>query len=622
MPEEGPTRRGTSLDRAASVAQPGAPGGQHAVRWARLRAVTGHPVARHLALLIAYLAAGVAVTWPRATYLAAGRLPDIRDQASYVWDFWWVARQVTHLADPWSTGYMAAPVGVQLGFHALMPLPAVLLLPVTLAFGPSASANLLSIALPGLMCYAMYRLARLWLRSQTAAIAAGALFGLSTMLTWQSWYLLNIAAGALFLPIALEAAVRLRRRPGRRQAVILGLVVAACVLTDQETAVLMVILVALTLLPWLLSRPTAANLGITALAALVAVVVASPQLVAMLQQVRSGGATIPMRPLVRAYVTYVGRLPAILGPSPRATVAFGLPSLGGDYQHYGGGADGITTFGLVLTVLAVLGVMVSWRRRNAWLLALLWIGSAVLALGPVLWIGTTKYVPFAETWYHQRVSLLMPYTWFVRLPGLSSFREANRLGLLGMVPAALLAGAAVEWLRQHARLVMIGVLAAGILEAGWSGDHGLPSMPTALPALDRPIAADHSRSIVVDVPFGLRGGVPAWGATFVPEALVLATADGHPRAIAYASREPTPTINGIAAHPFYARLVAAQGRVRSSPAELAAARQDARRMDIGWVLVWRSKPTVIWFLRRTGFRFDYAADGVRVYRPAGPGRGG
>ena len=50
------------------------------------------------------------------------------------------------------------------------------------------------------------------------AIAAGALFGLSSMLTWQDWYHLNIAAGTLFLPMTLEAVIRLRRRPACARA--------------------------------------------------------------------------------------------------------------------------------------------------------------------------------------------------------------------------------------------------------------------------------------------------------------------------------------------------------------------------------------------------------------------
>ena len=71
------------------------------------------------------------------------------------------------------------------------------------------------------------------------------------MLDFQTWVHINLAAGALFLPITLEAAVRLRRRPGLGQAIVLGLVLAAAMLTDQESAVMCLILAGLALLPWL-----------------------------------------------------------------------------------------------------------------------------------------------------------------------------------------------------------------------------------------------------------------------------------------------------------------------------------------------------------------------------------
>ena len=130
----------------------------------------------HLAVLAGYLAAGVVVSWPRATYLVDGKLPATRDAGSYVWDFWWVAHQLTHLGNPWFTRAIAAPVGAQLGLHALLPLPGVLLAPVTVVFGPSASYNVLSVALPGLLCYAAYRVARLWLLSQTGGDRGGCVF--------------------------------------------------------------------------------------------------------------------------------------------------------------------------------------------------------------------------------------------------------------------------------------------------------------------------------------------------------------------------------------------------------------------------------------------------------------
>jgi hypothetical protein len=608
--------------------------------------------ARHLVILGGYLAAGIAVTWPRSSYLADHKLPATRDAGAYVWCFWWLARQVEHLGSPWATRYLAAPVGTQLGLHVLMPLEGLVMMPVTVAFGPSASDNLLSAAMPGLLCYAAYRVARLWLPSQAGAIAAGAFFGLSSMLTWRAWYHLNLAVGAVFLPLALEAAVRLRRRPGSRQGVILGLTLAGSLLTDQESTVLAAIVVVLVLLPWLARRPGWAKVKAVTLAALVAAVAGSPQIAAVAWQVAAGGASTSMRLLAHSYTRYGTGPAGLFAPSPRVA-DFGLTRLGAIYYHDGviyqmishrhvPVSEGTPMFGLALTTLAVIGLAVSWRRRSAWLLALLWLGGAALALGPVLWIGGHTYTPAAQMLHGVRVSPVMPYTWFVQVPGLSGFREAGRLAELGLLPAALLAGAAADWLRYHAAGLLVVVAAAGFLEAGWSGNlpatvmpaaYRVGAMPTAMPALDRPIAADHSGSLVVDFPFGICGGTGTYGAQFSPEAQVLATADGHPRAVGFIARVPAWTVAGIERHTFYTGLVRIwRAAARNSPAEVAAARMDARAMNVGWVLVWpqqrilHGKRVRYWnqgvtgYLHRTGFRFAYQADGVLVYRAALPAR--
>ncbi len=593
-----------------------------------LRRLAVQPVVRHLALLGCYLAAGVAVTWPRAAYLT-GRVPAVRDVSSYVWDLWWVAHQVAHLGNPWFTSQLAAPAGIRLGYDTIMPLAGLVLAPATLTAGPAASFLLLTIAMPGLLCYVMYRAARLWLRP-AGAITAGALFGLSSMLAWQDWYHLNIAAGTLALPMVTEAAVRLRRCPGRRQGIILGAVIGGSVLVDQESAVMTVILAGLILIPWLARRPgrpgtaapALARLASLAIGALVAVVIASPQLTAMAQQASAGGSTASPRLLAANYGRYGAQLPGLFGPSPRLSDS-APPGLAAAYR-YRQPAEGVPTFGLALTALAVIGLAASWRRRGTRSLAACWLGCAALALGTTLYIGGRQYVPLAEAWHGARVSLALPYTWLIRLPGLSALREADRLAVLGLVPAALLAGSAADWLRDHARpaaaaAVALIVVPLAVLEAGWSGQPGQPAMRTALPALDRPIAADQSGSIVLDIPFGLRGGLPLYGSPVSPRPLLLATADGHPRAISYTSWVPAPTAAAITAHVFYRQLMAAQHGQRSSPAQQAAARRDARRMDIGWVLAWdRLRPAVSRYLTATGFRFSYRADGVSVYRPSWP----
>jgi hypothetical protein len=165
-------------------------------------------------------------------------------------------------------------------------------------------------------------------------------------------------------------------------------------------------------------------------------------------------------------------------------------------------------------------------------------------------------------------------------------------------------------------LLLIAVLGAA-LESGWpGGEPARQSMSASRPALDGPIAADHSSSIVVDVPFGIRGGLPErYGAKIEPESLALASSDGHPRAISYTSWIPAPTVRAVRRHAFYARLAAAQNGSPSDARQARLARADARRMDVGWVLVWTATPEILHYLAQAGFRFDYRADGVSVYRP-------
>ena len=294
-----------------------------------------------------------------------------------------MAHQVLHLSNPWYTRAIAAPVGSQLGYHALMPLDGVVMLPVTLLFGPSASYNLLSILMPGLMGYAMYRAARLWLPGQLAPLAAGAFYGLSAEMAWHAWYQLNLAAGVLFLPVALEAAIRLRRSPRWPQALFLGAAIGCSLLSDQESAVLVVILAAVILLPWLLGargwdglipaaspggsragssapddggpdaapgkagsvtarQPLRTRLAALAMTAVAAVVVGGPQIAAMEAQTRSGGAYIPPHLVAIYYARSAAYLPSMFLASPRLA---GLSSALRPITSPGSTGDGVRRSG-------------------------------------------------------------------------------------------------------------------------------------------------------------------------------------------------------------------------------------------------------------------------------------
>ena len=660
--------------------------GQDPVPRRRLRRILRHPLLIHFAVLLAYLGVGIAVTWPHASYLT-GRLPNTRDAGSYTWGFWWMARSVMHLSDPWTTTYLAAPIGASLGMHALMPLPSALMTPVTVAFGPAFAYNLLSVLMPGLLAYAMYRLARLWVPSQVGAIAAGAFFGFASMLDFQTWVHINLAAGALFLPITLEAAVRLRRqasrwRSGFGQAIVLGLVLGASMLTDQESAVLCLMLAGLALLPWLFAlkppklpepepagqsdeqrtrfwRGLRAGLArskppevevieeaeprlawlrrrvgkplakfalarlrwlrsvprrlnwrrflLIAITGVIAIAACLPQLVAIVHANAEGSP--PTKLNASSYLQGI-KIPDMFLPSPRITT-FGLT-----FTH----SKNASTFGALATFLALAGLVLAWRqRRNTKLLLLLWFGAAVLALGGDLITGAGVFLPLRHYSNGIVTSLILPYSWFIKIPGLSGFREPSRIAELGLISIALLAGYTVNWIRYHARWLLVAVLALAVLEAGLTTPpHARTTMRTSFPVLDNPIAADHSASIVVDVPFGLRGGTGVTGLPFPPQTQVLATHDGHPLANALLSRVPTGVREAIDAEPFYADLISTQsGRYKFTPGQLLAARRNAAQMHVGYVLLWVFNKHLRNFLVQTGFRYLYRAEGASVWQPVG-----
>src|SRR5712691_949420 len=609
---------------------------------------------RHVTLLVLYIAAGIAATWPRFNYLTGGKVPRTTDEASFIWGMWWVAHQVTNLGNPFFTHLMAAPVGIQLGFSTLMPLAGYVMAPVTLLWGPSAAFTALSLIVPGLLCYTMFRAARLWL-NVPGSIAAGAFFGLSTMMLWQNWYHVNIAAGLIFLPLTIEGAVRLRRTQKIGPAIWLGIALGAAVMTSQEGAAIALLLAFVILVPWIIGKAFRDRAALRkvlvplAVGAAVAFVVASPQLIAMGQQIAAGGAKVPVGPLAQNYTQFGVPLGTLFSASPRLSY-YGLGHVVGSTYSFNaaaqGGAsvqpgEGIPTFGIVITALAVLGVIIGWRKRTTWWFLLLWLGCAILALGTSLVIGSNcvvnvtapgklygqachQYMPLAShihyvlvkqdgltDWYKVHVSNLMPYTWLVRIPGLAGLREADRFALVGLIGAALLAGLVVQWLTQRRRwlaipLVII-VTGLSVLEIGWSGGTTGPpvtpteTMPTTMPGIDSVLQADHSNSTVLDVPFGLRGGLALTGSGISERALLLATADGHPRSISYTAWVPQPTIKQITDHPFYKYLMKYQGAT-SYPTvkELKAAAKDLKTLNIGWAVEW----TNLWRLNHPGQRLN------------------
>ena len=158
--------------------------------------------------------------------------------------------------------------------------------------------------------------------------------------------------------------------------------------------------------------------------------VGAPQIIAMEAQTKSGGAYIPPSLVNFYYARSAAYLPSMFLASPRLN---SLSSALHPITSPGATGDGVPTFGLVLSACwRWPGLIVFWRRRTAWLFAVIWLGSAALALGTTLRIGNHVYLPLGQTWEGVKVSDIMPFTWFVQLPGMAGFRESARILMIGL----------------------------------------------------------------------------------------------------------------------------------------------------------------------------------------------
>ncbi|MEK6277995.1 MAG: hypothetical protein AABM29_08285 [Actinomycetota bacterium] len=585
------------------------------------------PAALREALVLGgYLTLVVIFTWPAVTKIFSEFAS--LDPTTTAWNFWWVKEQLFSLGNPFATDDIFAPVGTQLGFHTLSPLAGWLLAPLTAAIGAGPTTNLMKLVVPVINCYVTYRLALRLGLERWAAFAAGALYGCSPALIWRADGHFNFAAGAIFPPLALNAAVRLRFGSRTRDAVLLGVVLGASILIDLTFFLFSAGLVAAYGIAAAhldgpqTRRPLLRGAGI---AAGVAFLVALPQLVAMLSQVADGEYRQPRSVLAQSWATYGASPATLFAPAfpleERTDIRLGL------WAHRPG--EGLSNYGWGLLILAVAGAVLAFRRRLVkWLIAV-WLALTILSLGPSLVLGSDTYVPLAITAYGQKLSLLAPYSYLVQIPGLSDLRAAARFGLLAMLPLALLAGLGLQQLvaRRLAAAWAVLALGAGLALVELGGEIRSTG-PMHYDRIYGPVEDDSSESIVVDLPLTWSSstsgaGAPYDGLAFAsPEmAMLRATQHGHPAAYGVAARVGPDVVPDLLSNRFYRDLLRLQGRsVYSSPPspnppDPEAGGANARRLGVGWVTVWpQASRRVIPYLRGAGFERVAEEKGTLLYR--------
>lgn len=224
-----------AVDRTAAV--PAGDGGSHS-RDPRSARVVARRRRWQLALVVGvYALLALAAHWP-AWPGDPGRIPECAcgDAGLDSWFLAWTAFALRHGLDPFLTGWLNHPVGVNLAVNNQMPLLGLVAAPVTLTAGPVASYNLLLwLALP-LSATSMFVVLRRWVTWAPAAFVGGLLYGFSPYVAGQSPAHLNL----IFLPfpplIVLAVVELVVRRTGtvRRWGVVLGLAATAQYFVSTE----------------------------------------------------------------------------------------------------------------------------------------------------------------------------------------------------------------------------------------------------------------------------------------------------------------------------------------------------------------------------------------------------
>jgi hypothetical protein len=159
----------------------------------------------YMGLSLVFFGRGV-VLHPASIYIGKGP-----DPQQYIWFLAWWAHAITHHLNPLRTSSVWVPWGANLAWTTDFPLAACLLYPITRAWGPIVSANVLHLVSPALAGWSAFVLCRYIVPRFLPAWLGGYVFAFSP-------YMLGGMIGSVFLmlvfPLPLAVRATLRRLAG------------------------------------------------------------------------------------------------------------------------------------------------------------------------------------------------------------------------------------------------------------------------------------------------------------------------------------------------------------------------------------------------------------------------
>lgn len=348
------------------------------------------------------------------------------DGAEAIWMLAWFPHALLHGLPLLHSHAMWSPTGLNLAGTTASLLPAIVLAPITLLFGPIVAYNLMAIAAPVSGAWCAYRLCRYVTGAPWASILAGASYGFST---YEIGHLVGHQQLYLIFGPPLLVLCFLRYLDGasskRRLAVELVVLLLVEMFTGSEVLFTMTVLGVVALVAGYVlggrevrSRIVSA-LPITAASYVLVLLLSSWYVYALLQ--------------APAYAKNVGLV------WPTDVLAFVVPMpytwLGGGVftpvtaTFLGGAPEYGAYLGCPLILLVTRFILTRWSLRAARLIA-------VMLSGSILWVlGTHLFVAGKQT-------IWLPYSIFAKLP---AFNEVMQ-GRVALYVVLLCAIALAMWL--------------------------------------------------------------------------------------------------------------------------------------------------------------------------------
>ena len=340
-----------------------------------IRARLPRPALEGLLALAAYLAVFIiGYAFPLVRHAGVPQVgQSTLDPNFYIWSWRWWPYAISHGLNPLYSSQIGAPAGYNLAWTTPAPAVAVILSPVTAAFGPITSFNLTLLLAAPVSAWAAFLAARRLTSRFWAALAAGAVYGFS-------WYeVAETGAGhpnlyvIMLLPLMVYL-VLLWRDGKLGSGWFVGLTAVAMAaefyISNETFAGMTVLWAAGLLIGFALARP------------------AERQTVARLARL-AGLAYVAAIAAVSPYLVYALRHSPPAFTKVQPAFSLNVENLVNPWS------------GIVLLVIVLALAVLTWSSRLTRLLVIGFVLIVALAIGPVLVIGARQFgsVPWERLWY-------------------------------------------------------------------------------------------------------------------------------------------------------------------------------------------------------------------------------